>query len=264
VADAEVNLAHDKRNRKTSTGSVCAMRILVVDDEVDLAEAVARGLRREGYAVDIAHDGDTALEKAGLVPYDLVCLDLTMPGMDGLEVCQRLRESPPEGEAPRVIMLTARDSVEDRIDGLDHGADDYLVKPFAFGELAARVRSLLRREATKSGSLLTVGNVELDDSRHRSRRAGRDLELTAKEFALLRYFMLHVDEVLSQEHLLEHVWDEHADPFTNTVRVTVGTLRRKLSGDGETQLIETVIGSGYRLIDVVGDSGNEVGGVDDD
>lgn len=225
------------------------MRILVVDDEVELAEAVARGLRREGYAVDVANDGTTALEKAELVPYDLVCLDLTMPDIDGLEVCERLRLDPPEGVAPRVLMLTARDSVEDRIDGLDHGADDYLVKPFAFGELTARVRSLLRRDAARSGSVLTVADVELDDTRHRVRRAGRDLELTAKEFALLRYFMAHVDEVLSQEHLLEHVWDEHADPFTNTVRVTVGTLRRKLSDDGESQLIETVIGSGYRMIE---------------
>lgn len=243
-----MNQAHDKRDRKTPTASVSSMRILVVDDEVELAEAVARGLRREGYAVDIAHDGRTALEKAELVPYDLVCLDLTMPGIDGLEVCERLREDPPEGVAPRVLMLTARDSVDDRIDGLDHGADDYLVKPFAFGELTARVRSLLRRDAAKTGSVLSVHNVELDDTRHRAGRAGRDLALTAKEFALLRYFMSHVDEVLSQEHLLEHVWDEHADPFTNTVRVTVGTLRRKLSTDDEPQLIETVIGSGYRMI----------------
>jgi DNA-binding response OmpR family regulator len=263
VADTAVNRAHDKRNRKSVTGSVFVMRILVVDDEVDLADAVARGLRREGYAVDVAHDGVTALEKAELVPYDLVCLDLTMPGMDGLEVCRRLREDPPDGETPRVLMLTARDSVEDRIGGLDHGADDYLVKPFAFGELAARIRSLLRREATKSGSVLSVGDVELDDSRHRARRGDRDLELTAKEFALLRYFMLHVDEVLSQEHLLEHVWDEHADPFTNTVRVTVGTLRRKLSGDDELQLIETVIGSGYRLVDPDQSPGTDGGQVAD-
>jgi DNA-binding response OmpR family regulator len=249
VADVTVNLAHDKRDRKTPTGSVSSMRILVVDDEVDLAEAVARGLRREGYAVDIANDGTSALEKAELVPYDLVCLDVTMPGIDGLEVCERLRENPPDGEAPRVLMLTARDSIEDRIDGLDQGADDYLVKPFAFGELTARIRSLLRRDAAKTGSVLSVGELELDDSRHRARRGRRNLDLTAKEFALLRYFMSHVDEVLSQEHLLEHVWDEHADPFTNTVRVTVGTLRRKLSEDDESQLIETVIGSGYRLID---------------
>jgi DNA-binding response OmpR family regulator len=225
------------------------MRILVVDDEVELADAVARGLRREGYAVDIAHDGTTALEKAALVPYDLVCLDLTMPDIDGLEVCDRLRADPPEGDPPRVLMLTARDTVDDRITGLDHGADDYLVKPFAFGELTARVRSLLRRESARSGSTLHVGELELDDTRHRARRGSRELDLTAKEFALLRYFMAHPDEVLSQEHLLEHVWDEHADPFTNTVRVTVGTLRRKLAVDDEEPLIETVIGSGYRLVD---------------
>ena len=248
-----LNQAHDKRDRKAPTDTVSTMRILVVDDEIELAEAVARGLRREGYAVDVAHDGTTALEKSALAPYDLVCLDLTMPDLDGLEVCRRLRDDPPGGIAPRVLMLTARDSVDDRIEGLDHGADDYLVKPFAFGELIARVRSLLRREAARTGSVLTVADVELDDTRHRARRAGRDLELTAKEVALLRYFMVHVDEVLSQEHLLEHVWDEHADPFTNTVRVTVGTLRRKLTDADEVQLIETVIGSGYRMIETPGD-----------
>jgi len=145
-------------------------------------------------------------------------------------------------------MLTARDSIDERIEGLDYGADDYLVKPFAFGELTARVRSLLRREAGRSTSVLVVGDIELDDVKKRAHRGDRKLDLTAKEFALLRYFMAHVDEVLSQEHLLEHVWDEHADPFTNTVRVTVGTLRRKLSDDDEEQAIETVIGSGYRLL----------------
>ena len=228
--------------------SVDSMRILVVDDEPELADAVARGLRREGYAVDVAYEGVEALDKAALTPYDLVCLDLTMPVMDGLEVCRRLRDDPPDGVPPRVLMLTARDSIDDRIAGLDHGADDYLVKPFAFGELIARVRSLLRREASRTSSVLRVGELELDDVRHRASRGDRDLELTAKEFALLRYFMAHPDEVLSQEHLLEHVWDEHADPFTNTVRVTVGTLRRKLSGSSEETLIETVIGSGYRLL----------------
>jgi len=242
-------VAADSRSAgSTGPASVETMRILVVDDEPDLADAVARGLRREGYAVDIAHDGETAVEKASVTPYDLVCLDLTMPGMDGLEVCQRLREEPPERVPPRVLMLTARDSIDDRVRGLDLGADDYLVKPFAFGELVARVRSLLRREASRSSSVLTVGELELDDVRHRATRGGRELDLTAKEFALLRYFMVHPDDVMSQEHLLEHVWDEHADPFTNTVRVTVGTLRRKLSDDGGEKLIETVIGSGYRLI----------------
>jgi DNA-binding response OmpR family regulator len=156
-------------------------------------------------------------------------------------------------------MLTARDGIDDRIAGLDHGADDYLVKPFAFGELTARVRSLLRREAARSTAVLRVGDLELDEARHRAKRGERELELTAKEFSLLRYFMAHPDEVLSQEHLLEHVWDEHADPFTNTVRVTVGTLRRKLTEGDEHPPIETVIGSGYRLlVDVPDDDGDPV------
>jgi DNA-binding response OmpR family regulator len=224
------------------------VRILVVDDEVDLAEAIGRGLRREGYAVDLAFDGEQALSKAAVNTYDLICLDLTMPGIDGIEVCQRLRAQP-SATPPRVLMLTARDSIDDRIVGLDAGADDYLLKPFAFGELAARVRSLLRREAGRSTAVLRVGPLELDTARHVARRGERELDLTAKEFALLRYFMAHAGKVVSQEELLEHVWDEHADPFTNTVRVTVGTLRRKVTIDDEVPLIETVIGSGYRLRD---------------
>jgi len=146
-------------------------------------------------------------------------------------------------------MLTARDGLEDRVAGLDDGADDYLVKPFAFAELLARVRSLLRRDSRAASSFIKVGELELDDSRHEASRGDRRLDLTAKEFALLRYFMLHAGDVVSQETLLEHVWDENADPFTNTVRVTVGTLRRKLAIDNETPLLETVIGSGYRLFD---------------
>lgn len=221
----------------------------MVDDEADLVDALARGLRRDGYAVDTATDGEEALAKASWTPYDLVCLDLTMPGIDGLEVCERLRAEPPEGVAPRVLMLTARDTLEDRIRGLDVGADDYLVKPFAFDELSARIRSLLRRDPGRSGAVLRVGDVELDTARHRAIRGDRALDLTAKEFALLRYFMSHPGEVISQERLLDHVWDEHADPFTNTVRVTVGTLRRKLSVDDEAPLLETVVGSGYRLVE---------------
>ncbi|MEC9395225.1 MAG: response regulator transcription factor [Actinomycetota bacterium] len=232
------------------------MRILVVDDEADLIEALARGLRREGYAVDTASDGEEALAKASWTPYDLICLDLTMPGIDGLEVCERLRADPPEGVAPRVLMLTARDTLEDRIRGLDVGADDYLVKPFAFDELSARIRSLLRRDPGRSGAVLHVGDVELDTARHWAVRGERALDLTAKEFALLRYFMSHPGEVVSQERLLDHVWDEHADPFTNTVRVTVGTLRRKLSVNDEVPLLETVVGSGYRLVERAdGDAG---------
>jgi len=233
--------------KPTPSATVAEMRILVVDDEVDLAEAVARGLRREGYAVDVVHDGTAALEAARLTEFDLICLDLTLPDIDGLEVCARLQDGT-DAQVPRVLMLTARDSVEDRISGLDQGADDYLVKPFAFGELAARVRSLLRREPGGGSAVLEVDDVRLDSARHRATRGERDLGLTAKEFALLRYFMANVDRVLSQEELLEHVWDAHADPFTNTVRVTVGTLRRKLTVDGEFPLLETVIGRGYRLL----------------
>tara|TARA_B100000700_G_scaffold289465_1_gene346799 strand:+ start:857 stop:1642 length:786 start_codon:yes stop_codon:yes gene_type:complete len=242
------------------TGTVNTVRILVVDDEADLLDALARGLRREGYAVDTATDGDEALAKASWTPYDLVCLDLTMPGIDGLEVCARLRSEPPEGVAPRVLMLTARDTIEDRIRGLDVGADDYLVKPFAFDELSARIRSLLRRDPGRSGAVLRVGELELDTARHQAVRGDRLLDLSAKEFALLRYFMTHPGEVISQERLLDHVWDEHADPFTNTVRVTVGTLRRKLSVDDEAPLLETLVGSGYRLIEPDQGSDGDTGG----
>ena len=225
------------------------MRLLVVEDEVDLADAVARGLRREGYAVDVAYDGDEALDKASVNAYDLLCLDLNLPGPDGIEVVRAVRKAAAESGAPspRVIMLTARDRLADRVTGLDEGADDYLVKPFDFAELTARVRALLRRDAGRSGALLTVGDLELDTSRHEAGRAGRRLTLTPKEFALLRYFMSRPGQVLSQEELLEHVWDENADPFTNTVRVTVMTLRRKLADAGGSQPIETVVGRGYRL-----------------
>jgi DNA-binding response OmpR family regulator len=236
------------------------MRLLVVDDEVDLTEAIARGLRREGYAVDVAFDGAEALDKVLVNSYDLVCLDITMPGTDGREVCRRIRAADGPGEQPRVLMLTARDSLDDRVAGLDDGADDYLVKPFAFPELSARIRTLLRRDASRTTAVLEVADVRLDTARHEAVRGTRALDLTAKEFALLRYFMANEGQVLSQETLLEHVWDEHADPFTNTVRVTVGTLRRKLVAAGEAQLIETVIGRGYRLVDgeasVMSDAGD--------
>tara|TARA_B100000427_G_scaffold145448_1_gene120980 strand:+ start:102 stop:791 length:690 start_codon:yes stop_codon:yes gene_type:complete len=223
------------------------MRILVVDDEVDLTEAIARGLRRQGYAVDTAINGEEAIEKSSYTAYDLVCLDLTMPDIDGLEVCKILRKDPPEGIIPRILMLTARDTIEERIAGLDVGADDYLVKPFAFDELAARIRSLLRRDGGRSGAVLQVGPLIMDTARHIVTRDDRTLDLTAKEFAVLRYLMSRPGDVVSQEDLLEHVWDEHADPFTNTVRVTVGTLRRKVNFGQEDSILETVVGRGYRL-----------------
>ena len=220
--------------------------MLVADDEVDLVHAIARGLRREGYAVDEAFDGAVTLEKASEVAYDLICLDLTMPAVDGREVCRRLRE-PSVSRQPRILMLTARDSLEDRVAGLDDGADDYLVKPFAFSELNARIRALLRRDPGRGGARLVAGDIEMDLGRHAVRRQGHTIALTPKEYTLLRYFCSRPGQVVSQEELLDHVWDEHTDPFTNTVRVTVGTLRRKLSLPNSPAPIETIVGTGYRL-----------------
>ncbi len=226
------------------------MRILVVEDEPDLAQAIATGLRREGYAVDVTGEGSDALEKVGVSNYDLVCLDLNLPDMDGREVCRRIRDGEAlDGLEPKVLMLTARDSLEERVAGLDDGADDYLVKPFAFPELLARLRALVRRDVASRGARLEVGSLALDAARREAWHHNQALELTAKEFALLRYFMLHSGEVLSAERLLEHVWDEHADPFTNTVRVTVSNLRRKLRATGADDVITTVVGAGYRLVE---------------
>jgi DNA-binding response OmpR family regulator len=224
------------------------VRLLVVEDEPDLAEVIARGLRRDGHAVDIAlraTEADIKLRSAG---YDVVVLDWNLPDGSGLDLCRDLvsGDLPTlEGDRPRILMLTARDDVADRVAGLDSGADDYLVKPFAFAELSARVRALIRRD-TESDPLLEVGPLQLDPARFVARRGGDRIDLTAKEFALLHYFMAHAGEVMSQEHLLEHVWDEMADPMTNVVRVTVSNLRKKL---GEPPLIATVAGRGYKLED---------------
>jgi DNA-binding response OmpR family regulator len=222
------------------------VRLLIVEDEPDLAEAIARGLRRDGHAVDVALTATDANIKLRSAGYDLVCLDWTLPDGSGLELCRELisGELPTlEGDRPRILMLTARDDVQDRVAGLDSGADDYLVKPFAMAELAARVRVLLRRE-TDSDPVLKVGPLRLDDARFIAERDGEQLDLTAKEFALLQYFMANAGIVMGQEHLLEHVWDEMTEPLTNVVRVTVSNLRKKL---GEPQLITTVAGRGYKL-----------------
>jgi DNA-binding response OmpR family regulator len=225
------------------------MRLLVVEDEHDLADALAEGLRREGYAVDVAYDGDEALVKAQVYPYDLVCLDLGLPGTDGRQIARFLRsfERRDEASPPRILMLTARDGLEDRIGALDDGADDYVVKPVEFAELAARIRAILRRTVSSSTSVLRVGDLMLDTARHEARRNGRLLRLTPKEFALLRYLMAHTGEALSEGHLLTHIWDENANPYSKTVRVTVMNLRRKLEAAGGEQPIETVPGAGYRL-----------------
>jgi DNA-binding response OmpR family regulator len=219
-----------------------------VEDEPDLAQALARGLRRDGYAVDVAlnaYDADFKLRTAG---YDLICLDWNLPDGSGLELCRSLVSGDLplfEEERPRILMLTARDDVSDRVSGLDSGADDYLVKPFAFTELSARVRALLRRDVTPNPTL-EVGPLTMNPARFEVTREGVPLQLTAKEFSLLNYFMTRPGEVLTQEHLLEHVWDEMADPMTNVVRVTLSNLRKKI---GEPQLIQTVPGRGYRLIE---------------
>lgn len=225
------------------------MRLLVVEDEPDLADVIARGLRRDGHAVDVANTSSEADLKLRSAGYDLVVLDWNLPDGSGLQLCRSVvsGELPTlEGDRPRILMLTARDEVEDRVAGLDSGADDYLVKPFAFAELSARVRALIRRDK-EIDPVITVGSLRLDPARFEATRAGVRLELTAKEFALLHYFMAHAGDVMSQEHLLEHVWDEMTDPLTNVVRVTVSNLRKKL---GEPPLITTVAGRGYRLEEV--------------
>lgn len=222
------------------------MRLLVVEDETDLALALSRGLRREGYAVDLAERGAEAEEKLAVNEYDLVCLDWNLPDGSGLGLCHRLvsgRLPLMAKERPPVLMITAHDTVADRVEGLDAGADDYLIKPFAFPELAARVRALLRRRQSVS-PILKVAGMTLDPTRFEASRDGRSLELSPKEFALLRYFMSQPGVVFSQESLLEHVWDEMADPFTNTVRMTISNLRKKL---GEPPNIETIAGVGYVL-----------------
>jgi len=226
------------------------VRLLIVEDETDLAAALQTGLRREGYAVDTAADGAAAVERLTTSPYDLVCLDLGLPDMDGREICRAIRGGElgvDDQPAPRVLMLTARDGLDDRVGGLDDGADDYLVKPFSFVELTARVRALMRRDSVNPGATLRLGALELDAARFEARRHGQRVDLTPKEFALLRYLLLHPGQVLTPERLLEHVWDEQADPFSNTVRVTISNLRRKLAAAGPGQPIETVVGVGYRL-----------------
>ncbi len=222
------------------------MRLLIVEDEVELASAVARGLRRQGHAVDVAETAIDAELKLMSVGYDLILLDWNLPDAPGLEICRRLTHGELEtfaAERPRILMLTARDEVDDRVLGLDAGADDYLVKPFAFAELAARVRALLRRD-DQAGPVIEVDDLFLDPARFEAREGGETLNLSAKEFSLLHYFMAHPGRVMSQEHLLEHVWDEMADPFTNVARVTISNLRKKLR---DPERLETVPGRGYRL-----------------
>jgi len=216
------------------------MRVLLVEDEQPLAGYIAVGLRKHGFAVDIALDGRTALDKCELTPYDVVVLDRDLPGVHGDAVCRQLAQR----GTSRVLMLTASGSVSDRVDGLTLGADDYLGKPFAFSELVARVRALVRRSAPARPPVLRAADVVLDPARRAVERGGRLLSLTPKEFGVLEQLLAAGGDVVSAETLLDKVWDEHADPFTNAIRITIGTLRRKL---GDPPLIDTVTGAGYRI-----------------
>ncbi len=217
------------------------MRILVAEDEPRIAAAVARGLRREGMAVDVAPDGAAALYKARINPYDVVVLDRDLPELHGDEVCRTLAAEQPR---MKVLMLTAARTTDELVQGLSLGADDYLTKPFRFAELVARLHALGRRTGEPRPPVLEAGDVTLDPARRTAARAGRPLDLTLKEFAVLEALLSAQGAVVTPEELLERAWDEQLDPLSNTVRMTVMTLRRKL---GEPALIQTVRGSGYRV-----------------
>jgi DNA-binding response OmpR family regulator len=217
------------------------MRLLVAEDEPELAELIATGLREHGFAVDVSLDGDDALEKAWVNAYDLVVLDRDLPVVHGDVVCRKLLQTE---LPPRILMLTASGELDQRIDGLNLGADDYLAKPFAFGELVARIRALGRRPSLATTPVIDRAGIRLDPGRMASWRDGRELRLTRKEFGVLEVLLRADGAVISAESLLERVWDENADPFTNAVRIAVGTLRKKL---GQPPVIQTVVGAGYRI-----------------
>jgi DNA-binding response OmpR family regulator len=217
------------------------MRVLVVEDDGELADAIAAGLRQEQMAVDVAYDGTGGLERALFTDYDVIVLDRDLPGRHGDEVCAELVRA---GCRSRLLMLTASATIEDRVDGLSLGADDYLPKPFAFAEFVARLRALMRRNQPALAPVLSAGDVRMDPARRTAARAGRALDLGPKEFGVLELLLAAQGRVVSAEELLERVWDEMADPFTSAVKVTVSRLRRKL---GEPPVIETMTQAGYRI-----------------
>lgn len=222
------------------------MRILLVEDEPDAARALAKGLREQAYAVDVAGDGETACYQAAIADYDAIVLDVLLPLKDGLAVCRELRK---DGASVPILMLTARDSVEARIEGLDSGADDYLTKPFAFGELLARLRALIRRGARPPlPDLLRIADLELDTRAHRVLKRGREIRLTAREYALLEFLARRAGEVVGRAEIAEHVWDENYDPFSNVIEVYVRRLRCKLDDPDSESLIRTRRGEGYELV----------------
>jgi two-component system copper resistance phosphate regulon response regulator CusR len=220
------------------------MRILLVEDEARMARAIRRGLREAAYAVDVARDGGDALYQAAINDYDAVILDVMIPRRDGFEVCRELRA---QGSRVPVLMLTARDAVEDRIGGLDTGADDYLTKPFEFGELLARLRALLRRGQELRPTVIKVADLEIDTRGQRVRRGGRPIELTTKEYTLLEFLARNAGRVVGREEISEHVWDDTFDPFSKLIEVYINRLRRKVDEPFGAPLIHTRRGAGYEL-----------------
>jgi DNA-binding response OmpR family regulator len=220
------------------------MRILLVEDDARIARFVAKGLREQAYAVDVAATGDDALYQAAVNTYDLVILDVMIPGRDGFAVCRELRKS---GQRMPILMLTAKDAVEDRIAGLDHGADDYLTKPFEFRELLARLRALLRRSGELRPAKIAVADLVLDTGAQTATRAGRSVTLTTKEYALLEYLARNAGRVVGRAEIAEHVWDETFDPFSNLIEVYINRVRRKIDADSPKPLLQTRRGAGYVL-----------------
>lgn len=225
------------------------MRILLVDDETELTDPLTRILTREGYSVDTAYDGSNGRELAQSSNYDLLILDWMLPGKTGLEICQEIRN---QGKTTPVLFLTAKDTLDDRVQGLDAGADDYLVKPFELRELLARVRALLRRSITQSQEetttgKLTVAGIELDSESQIAYRQGRVIELSEKESQLLQYFMENTGQLLTHAQIMQHLWNEDEQPSSNVIAALIRLLRRKIEVAGETQLIHTVYGKGYRF-----------------
>jgi two-component system copper resistance phosphate regulon response regulator CusR len=218
------------------------MRLLLVEDDARIARFVAKGLREQAYAVDVSSNGDDALYQSEINTYDLVILDVMIPGRNGFEVCRELRKS---GQRMPILMLTARDAVEDRITGLDHGADDYLTKPFEFRELLARLRALLRRSGELRPAKISVADLVLDTGAQSVSRAGRSVALTAKEYALLEYLARNAGRVVGRAEIAEHVWDETFDPFSNLIEVYVNRVRRKIDADSSKPLLHTRRGAGY-------------------
>jgi heavy metal response regulator len=222
------------------------MRVLLVEDEARIADFIRKGLSEYGYAVDVASDGEETLDWLNTAEFDVIILDVMLPVRNGIEVCRELRG---RGVQTPVIMLTARDTIEDRVRGLDSGADDYLVKPFAFSELLARLRALTRRQPALIGSLLRIGDLALDTATRQVSRQGRPISLTTKEYTLLEYLLRHPHQVLTRTMIAEHVWNYDFDNATNVIDVHIRNLRRKIDDAFPTKLIHTVRGAGYRISD---------------